>query len=510
MKLLIRLGLPAVFLCLPMQGALAQGVVQYRTLSLVESAYLYSGLALQAMLRLSSLRHLPQVIMVSCTMWLVYRRVTSPRPQPFAGIVAYVISCGIILVLFWPEAAPRFFGVTLTQVFPGAVTSYVAERNAMGTDDAGTSGLVPVNLQVAGGASVPRFFDLLLRVATSVPLTLGEAIDGGLERPFERVAVLSALMQQEVPASLTGSMPDFVRQCYQPAMAELAKSNPSYTFEDTLPWSTGAGSLGSELAGIEIASNRGIFAQVKAWFGFGSDRITCDVLYQNMETAVSNHLAGEATQQGSTKQAVYQTKLGMSAAEQARFFVHRELRSHLGPAVNDPNRVTNYKRAVDTASSAIGVVGNFDFMAWGKSATGQAEKHLDRLSRFLAPASFLVYWAPWIVGIAMFAVVGFFPVVLVWSLFPGQHFKPIVNYFLLLIFVCSTPLWWAMVNAAADLAFNVHSPPAGTPWFAGVPGFVGGNLTYVVVTVLGIIMVPVMQAILLFGSWRAIGGIWSG
>ena len=505
MTLLIRLGLLAALVVLPSR-ALAQAVVQYRTLSLVESAYLYSGLALQQLLRASSLRHLPQVIMVSCTIWLVYRRVTSPRPQPFAGIVAYLVSCGIILVLFWPEAAPRYTS-GLTQVFPGAVTSYVAERNAMGTTDAGTSGLVPVNLQVAGGASVPRFFDLLLRVATSVPLTLGEAIDGGLERPFERVAVLDALMQQEVPASLTGSMPDFVKECYQPAMAKLPGSNTSYTFEDIVPWST---DMATQLAGIKLGANKGIFAMIKSWFGFGSDTITCDVFYQNMETAVSNHLAGEATQQGSTKQAVYQSQLGMSAEAQARFYVYRELRRHLGPAVDDPNRVTNYKRAVDAAASAIGVVGNFDWTAWGKSATGQAEKHLDRLSRFLAPASFLVYWAPWIVGIAMFAVVGFFPVVLLWSLFPGQHFKPIVNYFLLLIFVCSTPLWWAMVNAAADLAFNVHSPAAGTPWFAGVPGFVGGNLTYVVVTVLGIIMVPVMQAILLFGSWRAIGGIWHG
>ena len=39
--------------------AWAQVSVQYQALTLVESAYLYSGLALQSVLRLSSLRQIP-------------------------------------------------------------------------------------------------------------------------------------------------------------------------------------------------------------------------------------------------------------------------------------------------------------------------------------------------------------------------------------------------------------------------------------------------------------------
>ena len=64
---------------------LAWAQVQYRTLTLAESAYLYSGLAAQSVLRLSSLRWLPQVIVVSGVAWLVYRRVISNRPQPRRG-----------------------------------------------------------------------------------------------------------------------------------------------------------------------------------------------------------------------------------------------------------------------------------------------------------------------------------------------------------------------------------------------------------------------------------------
>ena len=97
---------------------------------------------------------------------------------------------------------------------------------------------------------------------------------------------------------------------------------------------------------------------------------------------------------------------------------------------------------------------------------------------------------------------------LIWSLFPGQHFKPLVNYFLLLVFMCSTPLWWAMVNVGANLAHNNFSP--GVAWFAAIPGWGTANQAYVIVSVVGIVMVPVIQAILLFGTWRAIGGIWHG
>ena len=143
---------------------------RYQTLTLVESAYLYSGLAMQSILRLSSLRQLPQIIIASSVVWLVYKRMTTAQPQPLAGVVAYVVSCTIIVVLFWPEAAPRFFTPLTTRVFPGAVTSYVAQRNSMTVDNAGASRLVPARLVTAGGAPVPPFFDLLLRVATTVPL----------------------------------------------------------------------------------------------------------------------------------------------------------------------------------------------------------------------------------------------------------------------------------------------------------------------------------------------------
>ena len=240
-------------------------------------------------------------------------------------------------------------------------------------------------------------------------------------------------MNQDVPDSLTGLMPDFANHCYKPGLLRAAR-NPGLTLEDLVPWSTGMGTI---LSGINISTQSGLLANLQQYLPslFGGTPVTnCKALYDGMQADVSGFLGGEATQQGSTKQVQYQTVLQMTANQQAQFFVHRELQKHLTPAVNDPNRVVNYRRAVDAASFATGAIGGFDLAAWGKSTAGQVEKQLDRISRFLGMASFLVHWAPYIVGFGIFATLSFFPIVLIWSLFPGQHFKPLVNYFLLLVF----------------------------------------------------------------------------
>ena len=502
----------AVLLLLPV-SVLAQVSVQYRTLTLVESAFLYSGLAMQSVLRGSSMRQLPQIIIACGVVWLLYRRMTTAQPQPLAGVVAYVISCSVILVLFWPEAAPKFFTPLTTRVFPGAVTSYVAERNFMTVDSAETSRLVPASLLTAGGAPVPRFFDLLLRVATTVPLTLGESIDSaGLARPFERIPALHDLMVQEVPADLTAMMPEFVRKCYGPASI-WAADNPGLTFEKLVPW----GSIMSvQLAKQHISTEAGSALSLKKWAQlvlpglFTAATTDCKSFYDGMETRVTNFLAGSPTQQGSNKQVQYQDALGLTAQSQARFFVQRELEKAMGSGaeIYTPERLVSLRRTVDAASFAAGAVGNFDITAWGKSTVGELQKQLDRVSRVLGVGAFIVNWAPYIVGFAMFTALTFFPFVLLWSLFPGQHFKPLVNYFLILVFLCSTPLWWAMVNVGADLAHQHYA--TGTAWFASLPGFAEAELAYVVVTVIGVVMVPVIQSILLFGTWRAIGGIWHG
>ena len=493
--------LVAVLLCLP---GLALAQVRYEMLTLAEAAYLYSGLALQAVLRNSSLRHLPQVIMVCCTMWLVYRRVTSPRPQPFTGIVAYLVSCGLILVLFWPEAAPRFFGgggVTIERVTAVGITSYIPQANSMPRINAAQSGMVPVGLRA--NTVVPRAFHLILSAVTEMPLLLARGIHADdMERPFSRVAVMNEFVEQvetNPPPVLRARIPDFVEQCYTPALEKLLQSKPNPTFQERMPWSSDMTAI---LTKIRIPGRRGIPDDLGT--APSPTPTTCQAMYQSMQTGAVQYLRGQQTAQGSNQAQVVLDHMGITATEHAQIFVSREMERQM-ETVHGPHRVVNAKRSLDVSGGLLSALTNFDITAPLKSTGAQLEKHLDRMSRFLGIGSFLVYWGPYLVGIAMFVILSFFPVVLLWSLFPGQHFKPLVNYFLLLVFVCSTPLWWAMVDGAAEVAYAQH-PPSG--WM-GAPGAWGLAYTsYMVVTVLGIILVPILQATLIFGTWRAIGGIW--
>ena len=262
--------------------------------------------------------------------------------------------------------------------------------------------------------------------------------------------------------------------------------------------------MSGHLADIRIQAKRGVADD----FGTAptATPTTCRAFYRSMENETLQHLRGQRTAQGSNKARVVRDNLGITGREQARMFVAREMERQM-ETVHGPQRLVNAKRGLDVTSGLASALSQCDLTAPFKSVGSQLEKHLDRMGRFLGVGSFLVYWGPYLVGIAMFVVLAFFPVVLLWSLFPGQHFKPLVNYFLLLIFVCSTPLWWAMVDGAAEVAYANH-PPVG--WFAAPVGWGVAYTSYMVVTVVGIIMVPLLQATLLFGTWRAIGGIWHG
>ncbi|MDE0208040.1 MAG: hypothetical protein OXP66_18645, partial [Candidatus Tectomicrobia bacterium] len=443
MRMKMRAPLTALLLALPLP---AWAQVRYEMLTLAEAAYLYSGLAAQEMLRNSGLKKLPTLIVISGVAWLVYRQVTSSRPQPFAGIVAYVVSCTLILALFWPEVAR--LGTTLVRVPYGGVNSYIAVQNSMPRVNAEQSGLVPPRLRARGRTRVPPAFNLLLRLATTVPMTLGKAINGGLDRPFSRVPVLQEFVEDVEtgpPAQLVHDMKQFAPTCFEPAILKLMEADSDRTLDEIVPWSS---AMNAGLANIQISLT-------------GTVR-NCSDLYQKMENDAVAHLGAQATVGGSNKGQVVEDELDIEVLEQARIYIMAELeRSVAAENPESPHRLVNAKRALDALSAAAGTVSGFEILAPLKSAGTQLEKQLDRMARFLGIGSFIVYWGPYVVGIAMFVVLALFPVVVLWSLFPGQHFKPLVNYFLLLIFVCSTPLWWAMVDAAAEVAYAQH-PATGT------------------------------------------------
>jgi hypothetical protein len=137
--------------------------------------------------------------------------------------------------------------------------------------------------------------------------------------------------------------------------------------------------------------------------------------------------------------------------------------------------------------------------------SNELQRVIDILEALVRPAVFLTWWGPYVLGIINLVVLGLFPIVLIWSLFPRAQFQPLATYFAVLFFTTSTPLWWALVDVAARLAKG--APPEF--WVAPGP-YAEQFSASLVVTVVGILLVPVVLGMLIVGSWRAIGGLWRG
>lgn len=495
----------------------------YQAYSHVETGFLYWGLGAQAVIRASSFRLLPYAVIMVCAVWLVYRRVYTAPPQPLAGVFAYLIHGALILVLFWPEASYRFFGgVTalpglVVTAHEGGVFSYVARQNGETNDTAATRRLAGVNL-TPSGAPVPRAFDLMLRIATDAPRRLGERINADMDRPLAHLGAMEALLSQPLTSDASRyALSEFHQSCYKDAVADMtddAAVASDTTWQERLPWSPEMAPYLAKRVHLDPAGGPS-----DALLGL-SGTVPCVQVWNALQAAVSADLNGEATGGGSTKISVYLDELGIPARDTVRFVINQELHKMMARFVEPPDLTTAYAvtaGAKAAANAAERAVSSKAKTWWGKIAGalfGTAAEGVEEVASgvlaFMRPALFLIWWMPYITGLLSAVVLAFFPFVVLWSLFPGQHVKPLVNYFLMLFFVHSTPLWWSIADAASSMAGDIGSPHAAGWIFQSVGEFFRGHAAAVVVGVLAILLVPVIQAVVMFGTWRAIGGVWRG
>ena len=495
----------------------------YQAYSHVETGFLYWGLGAQAILRASDFRLLRYAVITACWIWLAYKRLYAAPAQPASILVVYPIHCALILILFWPEASYRFFGgVTalpglVVSVSESEVFSYVARENSEPDDDASTRRLAGVNL-TPSGAPVPRALDLMLTIATDAPRRLGERINADMDRPMSHLGAMQALLSQPLESDAARyALSEFHESCYKDAVAEMSKAatvTSETTWQERLPWSPemapflarqvrldAPGGMSDELLGL-------------------SGTVQCTAVWNALEATVSADLAGEATGGGSTKINVYLNELGIPTRDTARFVINQELHKMMTRFVEAPDLTGTYAAVAGAkagASAVKEVAGGEGKSLWqriGGAVFGTAAEAVEDTAggvlAFMRPALFLIWWMPYITGLLSAGVLTFFPFVVVWALFPGQHVKPLVNYFLMLFFVHSTPLWWSIADAASTMAGRLGSPHAAGWIFESAGEFFRGQAAAVVVGVLGILLVPVIQAVVMFGTWRAIGGIWRG
>jgi hypothetical protein len=261
----------------------------------------------------------------------------------------------------------------------------------------------------------------------------------------------------------------------------------------------------------------GFFA---ALWGASATPVRCHDYFQRVDQEVQAWLANHRTERGTPLSQVFQDKLGLSLPDQARFLIYREMLRAAGPEIPAPSLTGTYLairglRALGDvihgartgASQGSGVLGKAGMGTWGaiKGLGNEFQRVLDALEALVRPAVFLTWWGPYIMGIVNLVLLGLFPIVMIWSLFPQAQFQPLATYFATLFFTTSMPLWWALVDVAARLAGGV--PPE---FWAAPSRYAETFSASLVVTVVGILLVPVVLGMLVVGSWRAIGGLWRG
>jgi len=491
--------------------------MDFLVLSLPEAAFVYMGLAVQALLRSSSLRQLPRMIVLLWCLVLLWR--AQGRPDGYRAVVGYGATCLVLLILFWPEAVPfgRLAGST---VAPEQVASYAATQDP-GAEvvTAADTNQVPDTLR--NPALLAPGFRLVLRAMTETPLALARGINSQAHRTFASLMPMAWFLDVQLPADVTAAIGDWTQGCYLPTLLEMMQGQSGRTIDDLLPF--GNSPLHQQLAlhSVVPSAQTGI-----TWIrGPNPNNLTpCDVYLSALEFKAQTWLSELKSPKGTSYLDLFQHELGLDPPTQAAILLYRAMLKAAGPAVPAPSLAAQYAKlrgisvAVDVVGGAgAGLFGGGGWLGTGVGAltglfrgVGSEFQHgLDALSWLVRLAMILTWYGPYLVGLMNLVLIGLFPFIMLWALIPGTQFEPLAHYFVALLFTSSVPLWWALVDVGARLA--AQQPPVVDGPVSGVwSAFISTGMWVASLTALGIVLVPVVTGLLYFRAFRAVGTLWKG
>jgi hypothetical protein len=490
--------------------------MDFLLLSLPEATYLYFGLAIQALVRASPLRHLPWILVLVGTMRLLLRL---ERQGGAKDVVLYLLLSLALTILFWPECS-LIGGISGQPTTPDQVASYAALQDPDATVvTAGSTNQVPESLR--NPALVPPGFRLLLRVVTETPLALARVINSQAHRTFASVMPMAWYLDVKLTADMTTAVADWTHSCYTPTLLAMAQEQAGRTIDDLLPF--GETPLHQRLA--ERSVTPGAQTGITWISGPNANNVTrCDVYLSALEFQAQNWLSTLKSPKGTPYLELFEQELGLDGAAQGALLLYREMLYAAGPGVPAPSLQGYYAalRSGSLAVDTIGGAGSALLKTWDLKATGwgaltglvsgvggDIQRGLEGLSWLVRIAMIAVWYGPYIMGIINLILVGLFPIVLLWSLIPGTQFQAIAQYFLALLFTSSTPLYWALVDQAARLA--AQQPPVvdggmGALWSA----FIYTGMWNASIIALGILLIPLVVGLLYFAAFRAVGNLWKG
>lgn len=439
-----------------------------------------------------------------------------------AGLKLYLMVPGYLFlsilwgVLFWPEAF--IYGRGSAWVLtPDRIGSYTASQ-----DDSATILTAEDTGDVAGRVVLETpGFRLFLRAATDLALGVAKSINPESHRPLRFLVSTSRLLGHEMTADTTRALVDWVEGCWKPSMKSDQEFQEAITSRELMPW--GNTPVAKALATREMVpgsqTGRGYFVRPNSPLGVyflsnpgGARAVNCLEYLAAMELDLGNWLFTEKTANGTRLSETFHEDLGMDMQAQVRFIIYREAIKTL----ERPSPATSLAGAYATLSAAqigagavsgavspnprTGSMGGWlgGLFGGAQAATNQFTGLLATFTSWVGTAMWLSYWAPFIVGIVLQELVGLFPLVLCYAWVAGQQFKPLVIYFLSLLYVLFTPVWFAIIDLAARSAAT-HAPQSNDPLLS-LLNWAPAQTASVVVTVLGIFLVPTIGAGVFFAS----------
>jgi hypothetical protein len=492
-------------------------MLDYFVLTPAEASGLYQGLVLQALLRQWVLNHVPAAI-VFVNLWILFYRYRRSA-HPYFPLVAYFIVSLLLIVGFWPDITP--FGTRAARlVSASGIASYAAMQDpeaAVRTAE-DTQALPP---EIDTSVLEPPLYGLMLRHAVDVPLRLGRFFNAQAHRPFAGLMPMQWLLGQEFPAELTQALNDWVEGCYKPSLLTDQEFQDAITSEQLLPWGntpvatalasrqvapfgqTGRGGLRTtNLLGLEFLANPG-----------STTTVPCTTYLAALELAVQRLLYRITTPNGTPLTEVFAQAYGMSPTQQGRFLLHQRMLRTMAAPVPAPSLAATYG-GLSAASTVTGALAGAlrggkagAVSGAGGAVLSQAEQQVQRLLSWVGWAMWLAYWLPDTMGMILLLVVGLFPVVLCFGLWPGQQVRVLLTYFLVLVWACSSPLWFAVIDldarAAAARAVQFEDP------LLQLFNWAPQQLSWVVHTVIGLSLFPPLMLALLYLGLRGLGSVFT-
>src|SRR5882672_1661948 len=333
--------------------------MDFLALSLPEAAYMYMGLAIQALVRQSSLRHVPRMIVLVWTLVLLWR--AQGQADGLRKVGGYLGTSLLLCILFWPEAVPfgRYVGRSTT---PAQVPSYAATQDP-GAEilTAEDTGQVPDTLR--NPTLLAPGFCILLRAITETPLALARTINSQAHRTFNSLMPMQWLLGVDLTADVTTSIADWVHNCYLPVQTGTMEGQEGRTVEELLPWGNSPLRRGLATREVVPGAQTGI-----TWLRGPNARNTvrCDVYLDAVEFRTQAWLFEIKSPRGTPLLEVFQQELGLDSQQQARFLVYREMLRAAGPAVPAPSLTGTYAalRAGGVAGAAAGSGLATGFLGW--------------------------------------------------------------------------------------------------------------------------------------------------